>query len=70
MSAAYPSGHALAGLVMSKYYSEKYPQAADKLKALGEKIANSREITGIHYPSDTQISREISDIIIKNNLLK
>jgi acid phosphatase (class A) len=70
MSAAYPSGHALAGFVMSEYYSVKYPQAADKLKVLSEKIANSRELMGIHYPSDTQISREISDIIIKNNLLQ
>jgi hypothetical protein len=70
MSAAYPSGHALTSFVMSKYYSKKYPQAAEKLKALGERIANSRELTGIHYPSDTKISREIGDIVIKNNLLK
>lgn len=70
MSASYPSGHALTGFVMSEYFSRKYPQAKNRLLELGEKIANSRELTGIHYPSDTQISREICDIIFKNNLIQ
>jgi len=37
---------------------------------LGERVARSREVTGIHYPSDTQISREICNIIFENNLLQ
>ena len=70
MTAAYPSGHALVGFMMTGYYSKKYPEATEDLKELGEKIAMSREITGIHYPSDTEISREIAKIIIDNNLLE
>jgi hypothetical protein len=70
MTAAYPSGHALTGFMMSEYYSRKYPKIATELKALGAKIARSREITGIHYPSDTAVSREICNIIFENNLLQ
>jgi membrane-associated phospholipid phosphatase len=70
MTASYPSGHALTGFVMSEYYSKKFPKISAELKALGEKIANSREITGIHFPSDTAISRQICTIIYENNLLK
>lgn len=70
MTAAYPSGHALAGFVMGEYYARKFPKIADKLRALGERIAESREVTGIHYPSDTEISRKICATIFKNNLLK
>jgi acid phosphatase (class A) len=70
MTAAYPSGHALTGFVMSEYYSRKYPKIKKELKDLGERVARSREVTGIHYPSDTQISREICNIIFENNLLQ
>lgn len=70
MSAAYPSGHALTAFVMSSYYAKKYPELAKELKEHGERIAKSREITGIHYPSDTEISREIARIIIDNDLIK
>lgn len=70
MTAAYPSGHALTGYVMSQYYAIKYPDIAEDLINLGKKIAHSREVTGIHYPSDTQISKIICDIIFENNLIK
>lgn len=69
MTASYPSGHALVGFVMSEYYSRKYPHLAKRLKALGTKIARSREITAIHYPSDTAAARLICDIIFKNDLI-
>lgn len=70
MTAAYPSGHALTGFVLSEYYARKFPKIAGKLRALGARIAESREVTGIHYPSDTKISREICDLIFQNNLLQ
>jgi len=40
------------------------------LYALGNKIARSRELVGIHYPSDTAISKEIVKIIIDNSLIR
>lgn len=70
MTASYPSGHALTAFVMSEYYSRKFPKILPELKALSEKIAYSREITGIHYPSDTAISRQICNIIFENNLIQ
>lgn len=70
MTAAYPSGHALTGFVMSEYYARKYPKIATQMRDLGEKIARSREVVGIHYPSDTKISRYICDIIFDNDLIK
>lgn len=70
MSAAYPSGHALTGFIMSEYYANKYTTISTQLREHGAKIANSRELTGIHFPSDTQISRDICKIIIDNNLIR
>jgi len=70
MTASYQSGHALTAFVMSEYYSLKYPGIATQLKEHGEKIANSRELIGIHYPSDTAISQQICNIIFENNLVK
>ena len=70
MTAAYPSGHALTAFVMSEYYAKKYPDCAVQLKDLGERIAKSRENTGIHFPSDTAVSKKICDIIFENKLLQ
>jgi acid phosphatase (class A) len=70
MSASYPSGHALTGFMISEYYANKYPKIAERLREHGEKIAYSRELTGIHYPSDTEISREICKIVMENKLIK
>lgn len=69
MTASYPSGHALTGFGMAEYYARKYPDCAAALRGLGERIAKSREITGIHYPSDTRVSREICDILCANGLV-
>ena len=68
-TASYPSGHALVSFVMSEYYSRKHPRLAPVLMELGEKIAKSRENVGIHYPSDTEVSRLISKILFKYGLL-
>ena len=70
MTAAYPSGHALTGFVMSEYYARKYPKISSEVRDLGKRIARSREVVGIHYPSDTKISRYICDIMFDNDLIK
>lgn len=69
-SAAYPSGHSLTAFVMSEYYARKYPEHRVELEALAKKIAKSRELMGIHFPSDQVLSREIADVIWKNNLIQ
>jgi len=68
-TASFPSGHALTGFLMGEYYSRKYPDFRNELEALGDRIANSREQMGIHYPSDTAISKTIAKVIWDNNLL-
>lgn len=70
MTAAYPSGHALTGFVMSEYYARKYPKISSEVRDLGKRIARSREVVGIHYPSDTKISRYICDVMFDNDLIK
>jgi hypothetical protein len=69
MSASYPSGHAATAYLMSEYLGRKYPEHKAELDDLGNRIAESRIITAIHYPSDSKISRMIVDIIFDNNLL-
>ena len=70
MTAAYPSGHALTGFVMSEYYARKYEEIAEDIRDLGKRIARIREVVGIHYPSDTKISRYICDVMFDNDLIK
>lgn len=70
MSSAYPSGHAATSFLMSEYFSIKYPEHRIELLALAVKIADSREITGIHFPSDTEISKKIVKIVFENNLIE
>ncbi len=70
MTAAYPSGHALTAFVMGEHYAKKYPEISEEVRDLGKRIARSREVVGIHYPSDTKISRFICDVMFKNNLIK
>jgi len=70
MTAAYPSGHALTAFTLAGYYSRLVPAAAEALTQLGERIARSRELTAIHWPSDTEISRAIAAIIIDERLLE
>jgi acid phosphatase (class A) len=68
-SAAYPSGHALTAFVMSEYYARKYPEIGKEIREFGNKVADSREKMGIHFPSDTEVSRMISNVIWENQLL-
>jgi len=69
-SASFPSGHALSGFVMGEYYARKHPSLGAEVRDLGQRIAESRENVGIHYPSDTEVARAISDVIWKNNLIR
>ena len=69
-SASYPSGHALSAHVIAEYFSRKYPEYRPELSVLAERIAQSRVQMGWHYPSDGAISKKISEIIWKNNLIE
>jgi acid phosphatase (class A) len=55
--AAYPSGHASNSYVNAYIYSELAPEFADFFMKDAYDMAHSREILGVHFPSDSESSR-------------
>lgn len=55
--AAYPSGHAANSYINAYIYSELAPEFSDFFIKDAYDMAHSREIIGVHYPSDSESSR-------------
>jgi acid phosphatase (class A) len=55
--AAYPSGHAANSYINAYIYQELAPQFTDMFIKDAYDMAHSREILGVHYPSDSESSR-------------
>jgi acid phosphatase (class A) len=55
--AAYPSGHAANSYINAYIYQELAPEFADIFLKDAYDMAHSREIIGVHYPSDSEASR-------------
>lgn len=55
--AAYPSGHSSFAHMLAYLYSEMAPEFADIFLKDARDIAHSREIIGVHYPSDSESGR-------------
>lgn len=55
--AAYPSGHAANSYINAYLYQELAPQFADVFLKDAYDMAHSREIIGVHYPTDSEASR-------------
>jgi acid phosphatase (class A) len=55
--AAYPSGHAANSYINAYIYQELAPQFTDIFVKDAYDMAHSREILGVHYPSDSEASR-------------
>lgn len=68
-SASYPSGHALDSYCISKYFGRNMPELQGELQVFAERVADSRVYTGIHYPSDSEVSQRVCDTIFKHGLL-
>ncbi len=60
---SYPSGHAMAGYGLAKFYAELYPQFVDQFYAAADSIALSRIQAGLHLPSDTSYAKMLADFI-------
>src|SRR5688572_7603337 len=58
--AAYPSGHAANSYVNAYVYAELAPEFADVFLKDAYDMAHSREIIGVHYPSDSESSRMLA----------
>jgi acid phosphatase (class A) len=68
--AAYPSGHASNSYVNAFIYSELAPEFADFFFKDAYDMAHSREIIGVHYPSDSEagriFARQFVNMLFKN----
>ncbi len=58
--AAFPSGHATYAHMLGYIYSELAPEFADIFLTDARDIAHSREIIGVHYPSDSEAGRVLA----------
>ena len=45
--------------------SDDLKVTADALKALALRIAQNREIAGLHYPSDSRAGRRLAEIVLR-----
>jgi acid phosphatase (class A) len=54
---AYPSGHASNSYINAFIYQELAPEFADFFVKDAYDMAHSREIIGVHYPSDSESGR-------------
>jgi acid phosphatase (class A) len=59
-SPSFASGHTLWAFIQAFTWSEVVPEKQKEFIALAEEIRRSREIMGIHYPSDNEASRQIA----------
>lgn len=61
---AYPSGHAANSYVVAYIYQELAPEFTDTFVKDAFDMAHSREIIGVHYPSDSEASRVLARQIV------
>ena len=59
-SPSFASGHTLWAFIQAFTWSEVVPEKQNEFIALAEEIRRSREIMGIHYPSDNEASRQVA----------
>lgn len=68
--AAYPSGHASNSYINAYIYSELAPEFTDYFIKDAYDMAHSREILGVHYPSDSEsariFARQFVNMLFKN----
>lgn len=54
---SYPSGHSAASYVNAYIMMEIVPELADEFLKMAAEMAYSREVIGVHYPGDSEVSR-------------
>lgn len=59
-SPSFASGHTLWAFIQAYIWSEIIPEKRSNFISLAEEIRQSREIMGIHYPSDNEAARQIT----------
>lgn len=68
--ASYPSGHSSASYVHAYLLSQLLPQHSEQLLSNAYDMAFSREIRGVHFPSDSEagkvFARQFVDLLLKS----
>jgi hypothetical protein len=68
-SPAYPSGHSIDAFVIAGLIAKKYPQLADDVSKLSERVSMTRNLGGIHFTFDSSFGKEIAEDILSLDLL-
>lgn len=72
--AAYPSGHAANSYINAYIYMELAPEFTDVFVKDAYDMAHSREILGVHFPSDSEASRifarQFVNMLFENNAFR
>ena len=64
-SPSFASGHTLWAFTEAYIFSEIIPEKRDQFLKMAEEVRWSRELMGIHYPSDNEASRVIGWYLLK-----
>jgi acid phosphatase (class A) len=71
---AFPSGHSFYAHMLAYFYSELAPEFSDVFLKDADDIGHSREIIGVHYPSDTEagrvLARQFVDLLLESEKFK
>jgi hypothetical protein len=68
-SPAYPSGHAFDAYRVAFLLAKRYPEKSMQLLDMAERITMSRVKGGVHYPSDSIISKMLARELVDNGFL-
>jgi hypothetical protein len=67
---SYPSGHASQGYFLCSVIAHHYPEKKEELMKLASRIAESRIIWGIHFPSDNAFGIHIAKQLMAKDDIK
>ena len=69
---AFPSNHAVSGIVIAEILKMYYPQVSKELDEIANRNADSRVELGVHFPSDVEagrlLAKELMDRFDKSQL--
>ena len=60
---SYPSGHSTYGYILENILSELYPLHSGEFKKLSETVSLCRMIQGVHFKTDIDAARKLTDTI-------
>jgi hypothetical protein len=69
-SPAFPSGHACQAHFATMIIAHQYPEKKKELYQLGQSIADTRLVLGVHYPSDNKAGKLIATKLFENPKIK